>query len=54
VIDYFASAKEGDLIQGKTSIVKRGRTIINLQCDIILLSKQRLIARGCSNMLNIG
>ncbi|RZK26006.1 MAG: PaaI family thioesterase [Flavobacterium sp.] len=53
-IDYFAPAKEGDLITAKTSIVKQGRTIINLQCEIFLPSKDRLIAKGYSNMLNIG
>lgn len=53
-IDYFASAVEGDEITAQTSIVKQGRTIINLQCEVFLPSKKRLIARGYSNMLNIG
>lgn len=53
-IDYFAPAKEGDLITAKTSIIKQGRTIINLQCDVLLPAKNRLIARGYSNMLNVG
>ena len=53
-IDYFAPAKEGDIITAKTSIIKQGKTIINLQCDVFLLSKNRLIARGYSNMINIG
>lgn len=53
-IDYFASAKEGDVITAKTAVVKQGRTIINLQCEVFLPSKNRLIAKGYSNMLNIG
>lgn len=53
-IDYFAPAKEDDIITAKTSIVKQGRTIINLQCDVFLPAKNRLIARGYSNMLNVG
>lgn len=53
-IDYFAPAKEGDVIEAKTTIIKQGRTIINLQCEIWLPSKSRLIARGYSNMLNVG
>lgn len=53
-IDYFAPAKEGDVITAKTSIIKQGRTIINLQCEVFLPSKNRLIARGYSNMLNVG
>lgn len=53
-IDYFAPAKEGDQIIAETAIVKRGKTILNLQCEIHLPSKKRLIAKGYSNMLNIG
>lgn len=53
-IDYFAPAAEGDEITAETIIVKRGKTILNLQCEIHLPSKKRLIARGYSNMLNIG
>lgn len=53
-IDYFAPALEGDQIIAKTAIVKRGRTIINLQCEVILPAKNRLIAKGYSNMINIG
>ena len=53
-IDYFATAVEGDTITAKTSVVKQGRTIINLQCEIFLERKQRLIAKGYSNMLNVG
>lgn len=53
-IDYFAPAREGDLITAKTSIVKQGRAIINLQCEVFLPAKNRLIAKGYSNMLNIG
>lgn len=53
-IDYFAPAKEGDIITAKTSIIKLGRTIINLQCEVFLTSKNRLIAKGYSNMLNVG
>ncbi len=54
VIDYFAPAKEGDVIQAQSSIVKKGRTIINLQCEVFFPAKNRLIAKGYSNMINIG
>jgi len=53
-IDYFAPANEGDEIVAETAVVKKGRTIINLQCEIFLPSKNRLIAKGYSNMLSIG
>jgi len=53
-IDYFAPAAEGDEIVAETAIVKKGKTILNLQCELFLPSKKRLIAKGYSNMLNIG
>lgn len=53
-IDYFATAAVGDTITAKTTIIKQGRTIINLQCEIFLPIKNRLIAKGYSNMLKIG
>ncbi len=53
-IDYFAPAKVGELIVAETSVIKRGRSIINLQCEIFLPVKKRLIARGYSNLLNVG
>lgn len=52
-IDYFAPAMEGDIIEAKTNIVKMGRQVINIQCEIWLPSKKRLIAKGCSNMLRV-
>jgi acyl-coenzyme A thioesterase 13 len=54
VIDYFSPAKEGDTVVAQTTVIKKGRTIINLQCEIFLPEKNRLIAKGYSNMLNIG
>lgn len=53
-IDYFAPAAEGEEIIADTSIIKKGKTILNLQCEISLPAKGRLIARGYSNMLNVG
>ena len=53
-IDYFAPAKEGDEIIAETAVVKKGKTIINFQCEVFLPAKNRLIAKGYSNMLSIG
>jgi len=44
-IDYFAPAREGDIIEARSSVVKRGKQIINLQCELWLPAKNRLIAR---------
>lgn len=56
VVDYFLPAKEGDRIIADTLILKKGRQIINAQCEIWNADKSRLIARGYSNLLktNIG
>jgi len=53
-IDYFAPANEGDEITAKTTVIKQGRRIINVQCEVFLPAKNRLIARGYSNMLHVG
>lgn len=52
-IDYFSPAREGDLIEAHTCIIKRGEQIINLQCEVWLPSKKRLLARGNSNMIRL-
>ncbi|MES3016819.1 MAG: PaaI family thioesterase [Bacteroidota bacterium] len=52
-IDYFAPAKTGDVIEARTSVIKRGTQIINLQCEIWLVEKKRLLARGYSNMIRL-
>ena len=52
-IDYFASAREGEVIEARSSVVKRGKQIINLQCELWLPAKNRLIARGYSNMIRL-
>ncbi len=51
VIDYFSPAREGDLIVAETSIVRKGKQIVNAQCEIWNADKTRLIARGYSNLL---
>ena len=51
VIDYFAPAKEGDVIIAETFIVKKGRQIVNAQCEIWNEDKSRMIARGYSNLM---
>jgi acyl-coenzyme A thioesterase 13 len=52
-IDYFAPAREGDIIEARTSVIKRGQQIINLQCELWLPSKNRLLAKGYSNMIRL-
>lgn len=51
VIDYFAAAKAGDTVTGKTTIIKAGRQVINVQFELWNPVKNRLLARGYSNTL---
>ncbi|MGB5821181.1 MAG: PaaI family thioesterase [Saonia sp.] len=50
-VDYFSTAKEGDTVIAKTSVIKRGTLIINVQCEIWNADKTRMIAKGYSNLL---
>ena len=51
VIDYFSTAKIGEIITGKTKVIKAGQQIINVQFELWNLDKERLLARGYSNAL---
>ena len=51
VVDYFAPAKEGDMIIANALVIKKGRQIINAQCEIWNEDRSRLLARGYSNLL---
>lgn len=52
-VDYFYPSKEHDIVTAKTSIVKKGNTLHNVQCELWNLSTNRLLARGTSNLLKI-
>jgi len=53
-IDYFSSAKTGDTIFAKTSIVKKGNKIMNAQCEVWNEDFSRMIAKGHSNLIKTG
>lgn len=52
VVDYFASAKEGDIIIAEATVIKKGKQIVNAQCELWNADKSRMLARGYSNLLN--
>lgn len=54
VIDYFAPAREAEQIIADTLILKKGRQIVNVQCEVWNADKSRLLARGTSNLLKTG
>ena len=51
VIEYFAAARPGDVVQGRTRIIKLGRQIISVEFELWLPIKNRLLARGSSNLM---
>ena len=51
VIDYMAPARLGEVVTGKTEIIKLGKQIINVQFELWNMNKKRLLARGYSNNL---
>ena len=50
-IDYFAAAKENDVILAETSIIKKGKTIVNAQCEIWNEDRSKLLAKGYTNLI---
>ncbi|MDH5598159.1 MAG: PaaI family thioesterase [Cyclobacteriaceae bacterium] len=49
-IDYFGGSKEGQKIIAKTAVVKKGKQLINAQCEIWDNEQTRLLAKGYSNL----
>lgn len=50
-IDYFAPAREGDIVIAETQVIKKGSQIVNAQCDIWDESRTKLLAKGYTNLL---
>ena len=53
VIDYFASAKLGDIVLATATIVKPGNNIVNVKCDIWDITQKRLLVTSSSNLMKI-
>lgn len=49
-VDYFAPAFEGDKIIAETSITKKGKQIVNAQCEVWNADRTKLIAKGYTNL----
>lgn len=50
-VDYFAPAKEGDVVIAQASLVKKGKQIMNAECLLWNSDKTKLIAKGNSNLI---
>ncbi len=50
-VDYFAMAHEGDVIRATSNVLKNGRKVIHIECEIWNPAKKRLLAKGHSNLM---
>ncbi len=50
-IDYFGMAREGHKIIAKTLVIKKGKQLINAECEVWNSDQTRLLAKGYSNLL---
>ncbi|MBD0852103.1 PaaI family thioesterase [Maribacter arenosus] len=50
-VDYFSRAQVGETIIAQTKIIKKGKQIINAECEVWNEDKTRLIAKGHSNLI---
>lgn len=50
-VDYFAAARAGDVIIAETQVQKKGRQIVNIQCDVWNENHTKLLAKGYSNLI---
>lgn len=50
-VSFFASAKLGDVLQAKTTLLKKGRKMISMECEIWLPAKNKCLAKGSSNLI---
>lgn len=50
-VDYFAPAREGDIILAKTKVLKKGSQIVNAECEIWNSDQTKLLAKGYTNLL---
>lgn len=50
-IDYLGAAQQGEKIIAKTRIIKKGKQLINAECEVWSTRTNRMIAKGASNLL---
>lgn len=47
-VDHLGMAREGDRVTARSRIVRRGKTLVNIECDLTD-AEGRLISRGTAN-----
>jgi acyl-coenzyme A thioesterase 13 len=54
MVDYFLPVPAGQRILAETLVIKKGRRIVSVQCELRNPKNNRLIARGYSNLIRTG
>lgn len=50
-VNYFNSAKTGDIIQAKSQMIKEGQKVIYMECEIYHPETGKVIAKANSNLI---
>jgi uncharacterized protein (TIGR00369 family) len=53
VIDYFYAGRENDNLLLITKVIKKGRQIVNVQCELWNETETKILARGYSNLIRL-
>ncbi len=49
-VDFLDNAKEGETIYAKTKVIRNGRTLVNVECQLVNESG-KILAKGTSNLV---
>ncbi len=52
-VDFFAPAIQGDVVLAQAKVLKKGKSIIHVVCDLTHKNSRRLLARGSSNLMKL-
>jgi uncharacterized protein (TIGR00369 family) len=50
IIDFLASAKKGETITARSKVVRQGKNIVNVACEVVN-AEGKLLARASSNLI---
>ncbi len=53
-VNFFASAALNDHVVARTNVIKKGKKIVNIDCELWLKDKDKLLAKGNSNLIRTG
>ncbi|OFY48628.1 MAG: hypothetical protein A2W85_05875 [Bacteroidetes bacterium GWF2_41_31] len=52
-VDYFSPVVEGDIIIASAKVVKKGRQIVHVICDLKMKNGDKLLAHATSNLIKL-